>query len=326
MGRALRIEYPGAFYHITSRGNQSQPIYYIDADRQHFLNNLHEAIVKYGVRIHSYVCMTTHYHILLETPLGNLSRCMHFVNVSYTNYFNTRHDRIGHVLHGRYDARLIQKERYLANVSRYIHLNPVRAGMVKSPQEYPWSSYKDFISRRDSLVYTSEVLNMFSRDKHKAIKSYRKFVEDVKEGVNINPFKEIKAGTILGDDDFVEKVLSLFEGKDISTEVPAYRQLLKNPLTDDIIEAVAQYFSVDKKYLIKRSRNNLPRKIAVYLAYYYSDGTLQELGEIFGISYAACGKIKKRLMEERKQNKKIDQAITDIIALMSNVKTRHLKV
>jgi len=101
---------------------------------------------------------------------------------------------------------------------------------------------------------------------------------------------------------------------------------LKNPLTDDIIEAVAQYFSVDKKYLIKRSRNNLPRKIAVYLAYYYSDGTLQELGEIFGISYAACGKIKKRLMEERKQNKKIDQAITDIIALMSNVKTRHLKV
>jgi len=326
MGRALRIEYPGAFYHITSRGNQSQPIYYIDADRRHFLNNLLEAIAKYSVRIHSYVCMTTHYHILMETPLGNLSRCMHFINVSYTNYFNTRHNRIGHVLHGRYDARLIQKERYLVNVSRYIHLNPVRAGMVKSPHEYPWSSYKDFLNRQDSWVFRSEILNKFSRDRDKAILLYRQFVEDVKDGIDINPFTEMKAGTILGDDDFVEKALSLFEGRDVSSEVPAYRQLLNNPLTDDIVEAVAQYFSVDNKYLTNSSRNNLPRKIAVYLAYSYSDCTLKELGDIFEISYAACGKIKKRLMEERKQNKKIDQAITDIIALMSNVKTRHLKV
>ncbi len=325
MGRALRIEYPGAFYHITSRGNQSQPIYYIDADRRHFLNILYEAIDKYSVRIHSYVCMTTHYHILLETPLGNLSRCMHFVNVSYTNYFNTRHDRIGHVLHGRYDARLIQKDRYLANVSRYIHLNPVRAGMVKSPQEFPWSSYKDFIGRRDSLVYTSEVLNMFSRNKVKAIKLYRQFVEDVKEGADINPFTEMKAGTILGDDAFVEEVLSSFEERSISKEIPAYRQLLANPEPDGIIEIVAEYFGVDIDSIIKRTRNSLPRKIAVYLAYKYSDCTLRQLGDIFGgISYAACGKMKERIEEDRKTDQQIDKILTDIITLKLNVKTRHL--
>ncbi|MEA1928620.1 MAG: helix-turn-helix domain-containing protein [Candidatus Auribacterota bacterium] len=318
MGRALRIEYPGAFYHITSRGNQSQPIYYIDADRRHFLNILLEAIDKYSVRIHSYVCMTTHYHILLETPLGNLSRCMHFVNVSYTNYFNTRHDRIGHVLHGRYDARLIQKERYLVNVSRYIHLNPVRAGMVKSPQEYPWSSYKDFISHGDSLVCTSEVLSMFSRDKKKAIKLYRQFVEDVKEGADINPFTEMKAGTILGDDVFVEKVLSSFEEKSVSKEMPAYRQLLMNPEPDGIIEIVAEYFGVDIDSILKRTRNNLPRKIAVYLAYKYSDCTLRQLGDIFGgITYAACGKMKKKIEEERQTDQRLDQIIIDIIALIS---------
>ncbi len=325
MGRALRIEYPGAFYHITSRGNQSQPIYYIDADRRHFLNILYEAIDKYSVRIHSYVCMTTHYHILLETPLGNLSRCMHFVNVSYTNYFNTRHDRIGHVLHGRYDARLIQKERYLANVSRYIHLNPVRAGMVKSPQEFPWSSYKDFIGRRDSLVYTSEVLNIFSRDKKKAVKLYRQFVEDVKEGADINPFTEMKAGTILGDDAFVEKVLSSFEERSVSKDIPAYRQLLVNPEPDGIIEIVAEYFGVDIDSIINRTRNSLPRKIAVYLAYKYSDCTLRQLGDIFGgISYAACGKMKERIGEDRNTDQQIDKILTDIIARKLNVKTRHL--
>lgn len=321
MGRALRIEYKGAFYHITSRGNQAKAIFLTDQDRHRFIKNLQEAIIKFSVRIHGYVLMTNHYHLLLETPFANLCKCMHFINLAYTNYFNKRHDRIGHVLQGRYKSILIDKDNYLLAVSRYIHLNPVRAGLVKSPQDYTWSSYNHFLKPGNSWVWKTDILENFSPDRREAISEYRRFVEQRLDEKVSNPFREVKAGTILGEENFVEKALSKLGQQTVSKEISAYHKLSKKPQKEKIIETVARYFRVNVEKVLEKSKGNMPRKIAVYLAYKCCDCTLQETGDVFGgITYGACGKIIQRLELQRKTDPIIDKAISDLMRLMSNVK------
>ncbi|HDO21625.1 MAG TPA: transposase, partial [Nitrospirae bacterium] len=140
MARPLRIEYPGAFYHITSRGNERKDIFKSARDREKFLSYLESSTQRYGAVIHVYCLMTNHYHLLLETPLGNLSQIMRHINGAYTTYFNTRRQRSGHLFQGRYKAIVVDADEYAEELSRYIHLNPVRAGIVERPEEYQWSS------------------------------------------------------------------------------------------------------------------------------------------------------------------------------------------
>jgi REP element-mobilizing transposase RayT len=140
MSRPLRIEYPGATYHITARGNERADIFRDNNDRQKLLEQLQIALQRYAIVIHAYVLMGNHYHLLLETPEGNMSQAMHFINGNYTGYFNHRHRRVGHLFQGRYKGLLVEKESYLLSLSRYIHLNPVRAGIVEYPEEYHWSN------------------------------------------------------------------------------------------------------------------------------------------------------------------------------------------
>ncbi|MDO9507797.1 MAG: transposase, partial [Thermovirgaceae bacterium] len=142
MARPLRIEYPGAFYHVTSRGNERKDIFKSGTDREKFLSYLKSATERYGAVIHAYCLMSNHYHLMLETPQGNLSWIMKHINSSYTSYFNIKRKRAGHLLQGRYKAILVEADTYAAELSRYIHLNPVGAKMVGSPEEYPWSSYR----------------------------------------------------------------------------------------------------------------------------------------------------------------------------------------
>ena len=129
MARPLRIEYPGAFYHITARGNEKKPIFLTDEDRKKFLSLLESAVERYKAMVHCYVLVDNHYHLLLETPQANLSAVVHYINGSYTSYFNNKHDRCGHLFQGRYKAILVDKDTYAVELSRYIHLNPVRAGL-----------------------------------------------------------------------------------------------------------------------------------------------------------------------------------------------------
>jgi len=146
MTRPLRIEYPGAFYHITSRGNERKDIFKSLRDMEKFLSYLESATKRYGAVIHAYCLMDTHYHLFIETPLGNLSKIIHHINGAYTNYYNKKRERTGHLFQGRYKAILVEADEYAKELSRYIHLNPVRAGMVDNPEEYIWSSYRYYIS------------------------------------------------------------------------------------------------------------------------------------------------------------------------------------
>jgi len=141
MARPLRIEYPGAVYHVTSRGNEKKPVFKDDTDRLTFLNTLQHVNKRYNWICHAYCLMTNHYHLLIETPDGNLSIGMRQVNSVYTQLFNKRHGRAGHLFQGRYKAILIQKDSHLLEVCRYVVLNPVRARMAEKPEEYRWSSY-----------------------------------------------------------------------------------------------------------------------------------------------------------------------------------------
>jgi putative transposase len=178
MARPLRIEYEGAYYHITARGNEKRKIYFTKSDYAKFKGYLAEAKKKYGIIIHSYVLMSNHYHLIIQTPEANLSKAMHYINGSYTTYTNIKRNRSGHLFQGRYKAILIDRDNYLLELSRYLHLNPVRAGMVNRPEEYPYSSYKTYISgSKEDILSEDVILRMLSDKEGDARKKYKEFVE-----------------------------------------------------------------------------------------------------------------------------------------------------
>ena len=196
MARPLRIEYAGAMYHITARGNEGNSIYKTDRDREKFLEYLKTNHDRYGVKVHAYCLMTNHYHLLIETPRANLTRSMQVLNSSYTTYYNTKRKRKGHLFQGRYKAILVDKDSYMQELTRYIHLNPLRANMVLSPEEYIWSSYNHYIKRNTNPEYLEVdfTLSYFGGSK----KKYKDFVEAVILGNKRDVFEDLKAGLYWG--------------------------------------------------------------------------------------------------------------------------------
>ena len=170
MARPLRVEYPGAYYHVINRGNAGENIFIDERDREKFLEYLAKGTERFITKIHTYCLMSNHYHLLIETPQANLSVAIQWLNVSYSVYFNKRHRRRGHLFQGRFKAILLDANEYLILLSRYIHLNPVRAKMVTHPLEYSWSSYPVFAGKRrkpDWLI-TETVLSYFGKEKKAA--------------------------------------------------------------------------------------------------------------------------------------------------------------
>ena len=160
--------YPNAFYHVTSRGNERKDIFKSIQDRDKFLTYLHTATERYGAVVHVYCLMSNHYHLLFETPDGNLSQIMRHINGAYTNYYNTKRNRAGHLFQGRYKAILVEADEYAAELSRYIHLNPVRARMVGEPEAYRWSSFKAYIGESEAPEWlkTDFILGYFGSKGH----------------------------------------------------------------------------------------------------------------------------------------------------------------
>jgi len=208
VARPLRIEYENAFYHVTSRGNEQKDIFKTDRDREKFLEYLGSASERYGAVVHAYCLMSNHYHLLVQTPQGNLSQIMRHINGAYTTYYNTKRKRFGHLLQGRYKAILVDKDAYAQELSRYIHLNPLRAGMAKRPEEYVWSSYRFYISGTDrpKWLHAKFIHAYFSVNRHEAEKRYRKFVEQMLGREYESPLKKAVESSILGASEFVVKI------------------------------------------------------------------------------------------------------------------------
>jgi len=176
MGRAPRIWFPGACYHIVVRGNRQQDIFHEPADRLMYLDKLRRVKTRTGFKLHAYVLMTNHVHLLMETGEISISEIMRDINGFYTREFNKKYELVGHLFQGRYRSILVERDTYLLEVSRYIHLNPVRAKIVTRPEDYPWSSYRGYIYGGDDLVYNETILNMIGSPE-RAVNQYKSFVE-----------------------------------------------------------------------------------------------------------------------------------------------------
>ena len=317
MSRPLRIEYEGAFYHITARGNERKRIFYDEKDYRKFKDYLVQAQDKHDYLLHCYTLMLNHYHLLIETPNGNLSKIMHFINGSYTNYINRRKGRSGHLFQGRYKAILIDKDYYLMELSRYIHLNPVRAKLVEKPEEYPHSSYRSYIFKgKDEFVSRDFILSLISQDSMNSMKEYKSFVETGIIEELEDPFKDIYGGMILGGKRFVRDVLDRVDFELIDkTETSNRKELHSANAVDHIIGIVASNFKISPNDVTKSKREI--RNIAVYLIKTFTSIDNKQIGDLFGgLSYSAVSKVYQRFIDKLKKDKRLKRKVNGIIKSM----------
>jgi putative transposase len=320
VARPLRIQYPGAFYHITARGNEQKKIFLTKSDYAKFKGYLKEAQTKYGFLLHGYVLMGNHYHLLLETPTANLSKLMHYLNSSYTTYFNLKRKRSGHLFQGRFKAILVEAENYLLELSRYLHLNPVRAGIVKLPEQYPYSSYPAYVfSDRQDIVTRNLIWGMMGKDTRRAPKLYRGFIESGLRQDIPDPLGEVYGGIILGKKNFIKDALSQVEAKNLNDREISYRRLISHPTDlDDILSVISSHNGLQTKNLT--SSHDI-RNIVIYFAKKYTSLTNMEIGQRFGnLSYSAVSKICSSLAVRLGSDPGLRKQIHGIEARLSRVK------
>jgi putative transposase len=270
--RPLRIEYAGAVYHVTSRGNEKKAVFKGDEDRIRFLNTLHHVNKRYNWICHAYCLMDNHYHLLIETPDGNLALGMRQLNGVYTQLFNRAHGRPGHLFQGRYKSILIQKDSHLLEVCRYVVLNPVRAKMVEKPEVWRWSSYRATAGRESAqpCLTIDWVLGQFSRKRSMAEKEYRKFVT---WGIGKSVWHEVRGQALLGEEAFAERMADhLRKHKDIP-DIPRSQRYADRPDLEKIFTARAlqERNKRDKKIgEAVEKYGYTQRAVAKYLGLHYS--------------------------------------------------------
>ncbi|MEA2081248.1 MAG: transposase [Elusimicrobiota bacterium] len=276
-------------YHVISRGDDKGKIFRDAADYKKFLNVIKKAKRRYGVIVCAYALMPNHYHLLIETTRANLARFMHCVQTAYSVYYNSRHDRAGHVFQGRYKALLVDKDNYLLRLSRYIHLNPVRAKMVKVPQDYVWSSFREYSGLVDSFVSEPGfVLRSFGSSPSESIRKYAEFC-GIDEGEEIK--KLIYGQFVIGSRGFTDKVKKIRAAgrKALSGEISGGRKVKKRNSKDRIISETARVYGVTVENVLKK--HGLPRQTAMYLIRKHTDMKLKDMAKMFGgVCYSAVSK------------------------------------
>lgn len=314
MVRPLRIQYAGAVYHLTARGNERKPIVRDDKDRWLFLRVLQDTVESYGILIHSWVLMDNHYHLLVETPESNLSLALRHLNGVYTQRFNRRHNRYGHLFQGRYKSILVHKDSYLKELCRYVVLNPFRAGMVKHPREWAWSSYRAIAGYETAPEWltTGWLLDQFHKVKHKAQGLYRQFVlEGMKR--KENPWEKVSSQILLGMEGFEEHIRRKVRGRHHS-EAPTEQQRLCLPNPDEILEKIAKINGVTVKEIVSPvRRRNEGREAAIWALRQIGRLPLGKIAERMGVRYSAVShavsRMKRRMKDEKGLEKKICNAV-----------------
>lgn len=283
MARPLRIEFPGAIYHVTSRGNKKEKIFKNNRDREVFLKILSSVVKRYNFLCHAYCLMNNHYHLLIETPDGNLCQGMRQLNGVYTQKFNKLYNTVGHLFQGRYKAILVEKESYLLELCRYIVLNPVRAEIVRYPWQWKWNSYSATAGRNKvpEFLVTDWILSQFDKERRDARRAYEEFVLSGigKQG----PWEDLKGRFILGKDDFVEKVKNYLEEKKKQKEISRIERFAIRKGLNEIFREI-------------RKKEERDRQIHIaHIEYGY---TLKEIADYLGIHYSTVSKALKRFIEK----------------------------
>uniref|UniRef100_C6E226 Transposase IS200-like domain-containing protein n=1 Tax=Geobacter sp. (strain M21) TaxID=443144 RepID=C6E226_GEOSM len=234
MARPLRIEFDGAVYHVTSRGNERKDVFRDDKDRTAFLGILTKCCNLFHWVCHAYCLMNNHYHLVIETLDSTLSRGMRQLNGAYTQKFNWNHDRVGHLFQGRYKAVLIEKESHLLEACRYVVLNPIRAKMITAPQHWQWSSYRGTcgLSTPAACLTVEWVLQQFGSTRQLAIREYKKFVQDGIEAPSL--WEDLRCQILLGDEAFIDKFSEVAKGAEELREIPRSQRFLSRPSLQDL--------------------------------------------------------------------------------------------
>jgi putative transposase len=333
MARPLRITYEGAWYHVMNRGLAKSPIFLNDRHRKIFIDLLSEVHQRYQAEIHAYCLMGNHYHLLIRTPLGNISRIMRYIDGVYTQRFNQLVGRDGPLLRGRYKAVLVEADRYFLRLTRYIHLNPVESKITKNPESYEWSSCKYFFNEKPPAWLNTEfTLGYFSVKNHR--KNYQEYLSLGNDEEIINFYLNEKILPILGSGAFSEKICDEhLKGEHKINEIPDHKIYLASVKNKQYLNmvcaAVVKYFNIgmDEVLRVKKGAINMPRLIAIYLACHEGGSSLllSDTGKFFGgVSASAVSKACARVAGYMIRYPAIVGDISEIkkqIQDMSNVRT-----
>ncbi len=337
MARPLRIDVEGGWYHITARGNERRAIFRSEGDRQRFLELLGDLPARFGIKVHAFVLMRNHYHLLLETPLGGLSRAMQWLNVSYSVWFNRRHGRSGHLFQGRFTAIVLEAENCAVKVSRYLHLNPVRLarfGLGKqqraelrasqgSPtnaaeikeriaalRTYRWSSYRAYVGLEGGpgWLETASIYRLFGGRWRERRGHYRAYVEEaVREGVLESPWERLQARTIIGRAAFVKRVKAALKGN--RREQPAVRALQERSGFEEIIREVER-LKGERWTAFRDRRGDWGRDLVLTVARRRSGLSLQELGRAAGgLDYSSVSVAVTRFERRLAKDKQLEELL-----------------
>ncbi len=317
MSRPLRLQFPGAVYHLTARGNAGQAIYLDDADRTRFLGLLGREVEQQRWRCHAYCLMDNHYHLLVETPEANLSRGMGRLNMAYAQGFNRRHERAGHLFQGRYKAILVGKDSHLLELCRYLVLNPVRAGLVDSPMAWPWSSYRATASTKGApdWLTTRWILRRFDARPfdaggERARRAYRSFVREGRAAAS--PWRDLRAGAYLGGPAFL-RAMAVRIGREFPDragldragpdragldragpdQVAAAVLRPDRPGAEEIAAAVARAAKVAPETVLDRKASQATYRVAVYLLRRAANLPLEEVAALAGVSPPRVSQIQR---------------------------------
>jgi REP element-mobilizing transposase RayT len=314
MSRPLRIQYEGAVYHVINRGTARQTTFLDEQDYQVFLNTLAEAHRQWGIDVFSYCLMRNHYHVCLTTPKGNLSRVMRHVDGLYTQRLNRSHDRDGPLFRGRYKAILVDADEYLAQVVRYIHLNPVESAMVRYPEEYRWSSHRHYLQTktRPPWLNTDAVLEQVGGSK-----DFHEFVLSGNEEALEQFYESGRQSPVLGGEEFVERIRKPLG--QLVKEHPRYQRRGVQTSAQNVIRRVAESYRISREEVVQgvRGKENEARKVAMYLVRHCCDQTLRETAGLFGLgSYGAvgwcCYGVQTKMEKEKGFRDQIERLVREI--------------
>lgn len=309
MARQWRIEYEGALYHVLSRGNEKRSIVIDDEDRALFLETLGRMSNRFDVEIYAFVLMDNHYHLLLRTRRGNLSRAMQWFGVTYTRKFNIKRNRSGHLFQGRFKSFLVENDPYLIQLSCYIHRNPLRAGIVRRLVDYQWSSYVAYAYGRDVPVWlrTDLIMSFFTgRDGRRAYRRKVQEYDDEKGSI----WKELHHGLFWGGEKFIDRIKAIFLSGDFHKEIPQQRRTKQSDLKKILDKGLTVLHCDMNDFLNSRrvrgtKKDN--RDLLIYLLWEAGSGTNEEIGKTFGMTYSAvshCVRLTSSKLERDRQLRK----------------------
>ncbi len=318
MARSLRIEYENAWYHVMNRGARKMDIFNTDAERKLFLELLGQVHKRYQIEIHAYCLMNNHYHLLLKTPLANLSKAMKHLNGVYVQRYNKVNQIDGPLFRGRFKSIIVDANNYLLRLSRYIHLNPVKGNLVNRAEDYQWSSCAAYLGEVESpeWLQKNHVLSRFGNKLQQ--QKYKLFLQETEDRELMTFFSKLKRLPVLGSEAFTKTISEKYlHEKTLSPEVPEQNLLYKKklPKLDEVMAVVAEYYQIDLVELTisKRGQINLPRSVAIYLACQITGQNLQIIARAFNnVNYSCVSRTVRKVGEQINQDVDLRLEINEI--------------